>query len=370
MEGKALGGRFSIQQEIGRGHFSVVYKAVDSTTLKEVAVKVLKPSIEDSDVMRETRVLTALSHLTCIPRLVDSGVFEGKYYIVQELLDRDVYSVQKKCNPLPVAIVLSVTHAIISALREIHESGYLHLDLKPDNIGLKRLSTGYQFYLMDFGLASKYKIATEHYKLRLTTVVQGHPLFLSVNTLKGLRPSRRDDLESLMYTAAFMGNGTLPWWTHGDGSFEGSSENMVESREQPSPREICGCLPSQFALILSLIKELAFEAKPAYSHYQTLLEQAAAQLSISLTDCRLWDKLIKRPRKIPLSSETRSISPEMAPRSLKRHNAIPPTLDHSMQLSTDDTVPVEEIPSKGRTEPTVTPKLRKHIDECRQLRRS
>jgi hypothetical protein len=65
--------------------------------------------------------------------------------------------------------------------------------------------------IIDFGLASMYKEGKKHIKFVENQPLKGSILFCSINALKGNKLSRRDDLENLCYTLAFLENGTVPW---------------------------------------------------------------------------------------------------------------------------------------------------------------
>lgn len=377
MIGTTIQNHYLIQKIIGKGNFCAVYLAADPLSLTQVAVKVLKEPCGEGDLTREVSTLAALNHIRGVPKLLGSGLFEQHLYIVQELLDTDVYSLQRKCNPLPIPIVLSIAYAGIKVLKDIHDAGYLHLDLKPDNIGVKRSLKGIQIYLMDFGLAKKYKSHGIHCSSGFAKDIRGHPVFASIPVLKGLKPSRRDDLESFLYTLAFMANGTLPWRAMTEPTFGGYWREMATIKEECSAREICGKLPKQFAIILSLVRELSFEEKPSYKFYQELLKQAANQLSLNLKDVYIWDQLFRYSGKInpisPISTSAASI--DANPRSIKRHLDIPPIGGFpTPHLSEDEEPEGDEFEERrGERKSTlktnvaiaITPRLRRHIEEVR-----
>lgn len=375
MIGKTIHDHYLIQQSIGKGNFSAVYLATDPFSLSQVAVKILKDYSGELDMTREAAILKALRQVQGVPKLLGSGTYERQLYLIQELLDTDVYYLQRKCNPLPVPIVLSIAHAVIKVLKNIHSAGYLHMDIKPDNIGVKRTLKGVQIYLMDFGLAKKYIVNGRHYSVGIARDIRGHPVFASIPVLKSCKPSRRDDLESLMYTLAFMGNGKLPWKVTEESDFGEQWREMAEMKQSCSVKEICGSLPSQFSSILKHVRELAFEEKPAYRYYQELLEQAASQLSIHLKDAQPWDRLLRKSGKLVLSSPSTSAatSCDATPRSAKRRNDIPPAivfpvphLSHCETLFEEFSEKEERSTTpKARVQVVITPRLRRHIDELR-----
>ena len=98
---------------------------------------------------------------------------------------------------------------MVDALEEIHNEGFLHQDVKPENFRIQ----GNRVYLIDFGLSDNFFFDGTH-KSRERIGFQGTPLFSSIKSLQGYSQSRRDDLESLGYSILYMMNPDyrqIPW---------------------------------------------------------------------------------------------------------------------------------------------------------------
>lgn len=119
-----------------------------------------------------------------------------------EKLDRNLEELfierAKKFSLQTTAIIAT---QMMTALRDLHESGYLHRDLKPENM---MLHTGeHRIKLIDFGLA-------DHLKVRRASTLIGNVRFCSRGSHFGLS-SKKDDLESLLYVLFYFASGSLPW---------------------------------------------------------------------------------------------------------------------------------------------------------------
>ena len=108
--------------------------------------------------------------------------------------------------------VYMITVQLIQRLRTLHEQGYIHNDLKLENIliGLKDPS---QIYLIDFGLSCRYQ---DDYGIHSTkefiNKFSGNFMFASLNSCRGNTKSRRDDIQSLLYIMIYLLNkNSLPW---------------------------------------------------------------------------------------------------------------------------------------------------------------
>lgn len=293
LEGKVLDDRFALAHRIGEGTFCSVYLATDQNTLKKVAVKVLKDSTAEHSFRKELSTLKELANAPGLAKYYASGSNQPKY-IVMELLTTDMLQVFRANGALPVAVLLKIAKETLIALESIHSQGYLHLDIKPDNIAIKRKEREYKCYLVDLGMAAKYSRSGTHYQYAETGEFHGNPVFASINTLKGCRPSRRDDLESLLYALAYLGTSTLPWANLQRMSFGVLRGFVADKKQMTSHSVVFKGLPGELGQILELVKSLSFAEKPNYMHYFAMVESAARRLGLELEDTVEWDRLIGR----------------------------------------------------------------------------
>lgn len=113
-------------------------------------------------------------------------------------------------SPLPFEDVCRIAVQAIDAIEAMHDKGWVHRDIKPDNAMLDdRTGT---LYLIDFGLAKRYVDEKNvHIPDLKTSKITGTPRYCSVPVHQGHTASRRDDLESLLYSLQYVLDGSLPW---------------------------------------------------------------------------------------------------------------------------------------------------------------
>ncbi len=154
------GGRFRRGTRIGVGGMGAVYSALDTETGAEVAVKVLRPEMADSEpfvkrFLSEARTLGSVSH-PGIPRVRDVGREVGReglaYYCVMDLVAGENLGDRLRRDPLPPADVVSVGAGLCGVLEAIHGAGIVHRDVKPENVILRPDGSP---VLVDFGLARR-----------------------------------------------------------------------------------------------------------------------------------------------------------------------------------------------------------------------
>ena len=147
-------GAYVVTAQIGEGGMGQVYRATDTRLKRQVAIKILPPSLAaDPDRLarfqREAELLASLNHpnVAGIYGLEESG---GMTALVMELVEGDDLSQRLARGAIPVDEALSIASQIADAVEAAHEQGIIHRDLKPANIKVRPDGT---VKVLDFGLA-------------------------------------------------------------------------------------------------------------------------------------------------------------------------------------------------------------------------
>ncbi len=131
----------------------------------------------------------------------------------------------------------------------MHGKGYVHRDLKPANLLVGRGAHARTLYLIDFGLANKFKRSGSFQRLpsaRKYRNLVGTARYASVKAHKGLEQSPADDLEALAYILAYFAKGELPWERvkAPTGDRDVRHEMIGDKKAKCKPEAICAGLPS------------------------------------------------------------------------------------------------------------------------------
>jgi len=278
LNGKTQGlilGQYRILAELGRGGMGRVYRAFHDRMGRKVAIKVLSPHLMKSEKAqtlfeREVRAISRLSHPNIVTAY-DSNVFEGRHYLVLELIEGpNLSQFLRKQGPLPIDQALEYTREVALGLDHAHKKGLVHRDMKPGNLLIQlEESNGNkvpgQIKISDFGLARLRD--TDPEKLTESSIavsnhsVTGTPDYISPEQARGIHLADiRSDLYSLGCTIYQCLTGKVP--------FEGSNiiEKLVRhaSESPPDPRTIRPEIPEEIVLI---VKKLM--AKLPEQRYQT-----------------------------------------------------------------------------------------------------
>ncbi|MDH3292459.1 MAG: protein kinase [Gemmatimonadota bacterium] len=192
-----LADRYAIGRELGRGGMAIVYLAEDLKHRRKVALKVLRPELTASlgaeRFLREITTTAQLSHPNILP-LYDSGEADGTLYYTMPFVEGESLRDRlNRENQLPIEDALQVTKEVADALGHAHSLGFVHRDVKPENI----LFQGGHAVVADFGIA---RAVTEAGGQRLTEtgLAVGTPAYMSPEQASGGRQiDARSDLYSL-----------------------------------------------------------------------------------------------------------------------------------------------------------------------------
>jgi serine/threonine protein kinase len=164
---------------------------------------------------------------------------------------------------------------MINRVEYMHVRGFLHRDIKPDNflMGIGRKAN--QVYIIDYGLAKKYRDLQTHKHIpyRENKNLTGTARYASVNTHLGIEQSRRDDLESLGYVLMYFLRGSLPWQGLRAGTKKQKYDKISEKKRLTPVEVLCKNFPPEFTSYFLYVRSLRFEDKPDYSYLKRLFRE-------------------------------------------------------------------------------------------------
>ncbi len=206
--GSVLADRYRIEAELGRGGFSVVYRATDVTLDSPVAVKLLVPPPAAEAVARERMRREAVAGRGLVhPNVVQLHDYlesDGHHFLVMQLVDGTDLARRVESNgPLEPADAVRVVRGVAAALEAAHGIGVLHRDVKPRNI---LLDADGNPRLADFGSARLLSLET----LTRTGDLVGTLVHTAPEVVAGGRADARSDLYALGTTLYFALTGSLP----------------------------------------------------------------------------------------------------------------------------------------------------------------
>uniref|UniRef100_A0A0N4ZKE5 non-specific serine/threonine protein kinase n=1 Tax=Parastrongyloides trichosuri TaxID=131310 RepID=A0A0N4ZKE5_PARTI len=237
--------RYVIEKVVNGGNYGQIYTAIDEkANKKSLILKVVHENYEPELLIMERNILMKLRGKPNIPMILASGTYKEYVYIGLERLGKNMTEIrcmqkEKFLSPLTVT---KVAIQALSALEVLHNSGYLHRDVKPENLVIgsnpNSIST---IYLIDFGMARRYLDGNGKIRrARKTVGFRGSMRYVSIELHKRFEHTPQNDIWSLFYSCIELGESELPWT-----SLINEDEIMTK-KIHLKPHDLCIKMPKGF----------------------------------------------------------------------------------------------------------------------------
>jgi len=264
----AIGDRYEIVRELGRGGMATVYLANDVKHGREVAIKVLLPELSATlgaeRFEREIRVAAKLQH-PHILGLFDSGSADGLlFYVMPFVKGESVRDRIDREGMLPIEDAIQITLEVNDALGYAHKQGIVHRDIKPENI----LLSGGHALVADFGIARAVSEQAGAAKLTQTGMSMGTPYYMAPEQASGETVGPTADLYALGCVLYEMLSGEPPFT--GKNSMQIMARHAME--QVPSIRIVRNVVPEEIenAIFIAMNKTPADRPQNADQFAQLL----------------------------------------------------------------------------------------------------
>src|SRR5918911_1468043 len=209
--GEVVAGRYELEELVGTGGMSSVFKARDALLERHVALKILHPHFTEDEqyverFRREARAVASLSHPNIVT-ILDRGEDEGRQFIVFELVEgRTLKEVLDEEGRLPVARALEIAIEVARGLGFAHEHGLVHRDVKPQNV---ILNGDGRAKVTDFGIARSLEV--QGVGVTQSGAVLGTSNYIAPEQASGRPVDRTTDVYSLGVVLFELLTGEVPF---------------------------------------------------------------------------------------------------------------------------------------------------------------
>lgn len=270
---RVVGGKFKLGRKIGSGSFGEIYIASNMDNSDVVAIKMESKKTKHPQLLYEAKLYSILQGESGVPSMKWCGTDGDNNVLVIDLLGRSLEDFFVYCGrKFSLKTVLMLADQMLTRIEYMHSKGFLHRDIKPDNflMGLGRKSS--QVYIIDFGLAKRYREpnTNKHIPYRENKSLTGTARYASCNTHMGIEQSRRDDLESLGYVLMYFLRGSLPWQGLKAATKKEKYDNIREKKLSTPIEMLCKSYPAEFASYFHYCRSLAFDQQPDYGFLKRL----------------------------------------------------------------------------------------------------
>ena len=274
--------RYRIIRKIGSGSFGEIYQAVNITTGEEVAVKLEPIKARHPQLLYESKLYKILQGGVGIPSIRWFGQERNYNVLVMDLLGPSLEDLFNFCNrKFNMKTVLMLADQMVGRIEYVHSKNFIHRDVKPDNflMGIGRHCN--KVFLVDFGLAKKYRDSRtrQHIGYREDKNLTGTARYASINAHLGIEQSRRDDMESLGYVLMYFNKGSLPWQGLKAYTKKQKYEKISEKKMSTPIETLCKDFPEEFTTYINYCRGLRFDEPPEYNFLRTLFRKRFRSLN-------------------------------------------------------------------------------------------
>lgn len=289
---EVLKDNYNVIKCIGKGSFGTVYLTQDKHG-NNYASKV-EQRHESSRLLFEQKIYETLyknGMKQGVPRIYSLIKTPSYNILIMELLGPSLDTLfirYKKQFDLSTVTLLGLD--IVTLLESLHNAGFIHRDIKPNNFLVGYEDNVSNVYLTDFGLSRNYMKNGKHMAFNSNKSLIGTLRYASVNMHLGFEPSRRDDLESVGYMLIYFLKGILPWQGL---KYKSESEHMKQIgdiKQSTNLNKLCDGIPPQFIEYLKICKKTKFDEKPDYEKLKDCFKSITKEYDLNLRYIWTTDK--------------------------------------------------------------------------------
>jgi len=285
MDIRCGGSYYRLGRRIGAGACGDIYIAQHCGTGAEVAIK-FESCRRVESLALESLVYMLLEGGQGIAKMHWHGQAGDMNVLVLDPLGPSLENVlaarrAKGFRGLGLKRTVRVAEQVLDRLEYLHSKGFVHRDLKPDNLLLGRGDKAGVVHLIDFGLVKRYRDPKtgEHAQAKESGMLVGNLAFGSLGADRGFEQSRRDELEALGHVLIYLLCGKLPWFrphSKAHGQPQPTLLEVAHKKRQTSVEALCRHCPEELKTYMHYCWALRFDEKPDYGHLRKLMRASLA----------------------------------------------------------------------------------------------
>ena len=261
--GKIFFKKYKCIKKLGEGSFGRIYEAIYNNQHYALKFENLK---RNSNLLESEASIMNYLKGPNIPYVKSFGTSGHYNVLIMQLMGKSLEDLINEKKTFSIKTVCILGYQMINILEYIHNKHIVHRDIKPDNFVMGLDSLSKNVYLLDFGLAKKYRssVTLVQYPLINKKKLTGTARYASINALKGFEQSRRDDLEAVGYVLMYFLRGSLPWQGLAGKNKEERYKRILNKKMETSPYDLCLGFPEEFEKYIEYTRNMEYVEQPLY----------------------------------------------------------------------------------------------------------
>ena len=255
--------KYQCIKKLGEGSFGKIYEAVYKN--EHFALKFENLNSNSNLLESEATIMNYLKGPN-IPFVKSFGTSGNYNILIMQLMGKSLEDYINEKKTFSIKTVCLLGYQMINILEFIHNKHIVHRDIKPDNFVMGLDSLSKNLYLLDFGLAKKYRSSQTliHYQLVNRKKLTGTARYASINALRGFEQSRRDDLEAVGYVLMYFLRGSLPWQGLPGKNKDDRYKKILQKKIDTSSYDLCFGFPEEFEEYIDYTRKMEYVEQPLY----------------------------------------------------------------------------------------------------------
>ncbi|CEF64403.1 Asator [Strongyloides ratti] len=288
ISGSIVAKKYQIIEKLGEGGCGSVYVVKDNITNIKYAMKSESLKVGEFSVLKlEVQVMKRLGNGSNVCQLIASGKNDKYSYMIMSLLGNSLFDLLSQYREFTVSTSARAAIQALTGLKQLHDVGFIHRDIKTENLAIGKDNEKRIVFLLDFGLVREYFFVDSKGKLEIRKArekchFRGTLKYASISAQEGNEQGRKDDLWGLLYCVGEFFR-RLPW------DIDESDKSIVKKIKKETPLPLLFKEMPEMVNLGGYLDTLTYYSRPDYKKIYSYFKIEMDKVNASFDDPYDWE---------------------------------------------------------------------------------